>query len=98
MRTTGVEKFKPLCNSIECPDNFTPIPDAATTECDGGVCGVSQCCEAFCSYFACPGGYIPVEDADIIPCPDSGCTKSLCCGTFSKPQPLNIYQGYTFMS
>ena len=78
----GIEKFKPVCNSIECPDNYTPIDDAANVLCDGGVCEVSQCCEAYCSYYACPNGYTPVEDADLILCPTtgSGCTKSLCCG------------------
>ena len=67
------------CNSIGCPDGYTPIDNAKEVECEDDPCEVSQCCEAFCSYYACPNGYTPVDDADSILCDDDGCTTDLCC-------------------
>ena len=67
------------CNSIGCPDGYTPIEDAKYVPCLQSPCRVTQCCEAFCSYFPCPNNYIPVDNADDILCDDSGCTTELCC-------------------
>ena len=67
------------CNSIGCPNGYTPIENAQTTTCSGDMCEVSQCCEAFCSYHPCPNGYTPVVNATTIACADSGCTTALCC-------------------
>lgn len=67
-----------FCNSIGCPNGYTPITNAHDVECDNH-CGVEQCCEAFCSYHPCPNNYIPVDGADEILCPDSGCTTKKCC-------------------
>ena len=67
------------CNSIGCPNGFTPIPRAWEMPCDGNVCEVDQCCEAFCSYHACPDGYIPIDNADSIRCRGNECTTRQCC-------------------
>ena len=50
--------------------------------CEGGVCTVSQCCEAFCSYHACPDNYTQIPNAGTTLCPDSGCTDDLCCEAY----------------
>lgn len=74
--------FRPqnvYCNSIGCPNGYTPIDDAAEVKCDGNDCRAAQCCEAFCSYHACPDNYTPVDGADSILCDNDGCTTSLCC-------------------
>jgi len=69
----------PYCNSIGCPNGYTPIDNAHDVECDNRKCEEKQCCDAFCSYYACPNNYTPVHGADTILCPDSGCTTDLCC-------------------
>ena len=69
----------PYCNSIGCPNGYTPIYNAHDVECDNGKCEEKQCCEAFCSYYACPNNHTPVYGADTIKCDDSGCTTDLCC-------------------
>ena len=67
------------CNSIGCPDGYTPIDNAKEVECEDDPCKVAQCCEAFCSYYACPNNCTPVTGAAGILCDDSGCTTELCC-------------------
>lgn len=71
-----------MCNSIDCPNGYTPIHDAMTVECDDDPCQVSQCCEAFCLYHPCPNNFTPVFDAGTTMCPGSGCTDDLCCGEY----------------
>ena len=66
------------CNSIGCPDSFTPIPNAWEVVCTSDPCDYAQCCEAFCSYYACPDSYIPVENAGEILCNDA-CDTDTCC-------------------
>ena len=75
------------CNSIGCPDGYTPIHNAEEVECEDDPCEESQCCEAFCSYYACPNGCTPVTDASSILCEEDGCTTDLCCdcGEFIRP-------------
>ena len=75
------------CNSIECPDSFTPIPDAMNVACEGDACSVSQCCEAFCSYMACDDGYTQIPNANTTMCADSGCTAGLCCEALCSSYP-----------
>ena len=70
---------KKFCNSIGCPNGFTPIPHASDVACNGNECKVEQCCEAFCSYHACPNNFVPVKDADSIKCTDSKCSTEQCC-------------------
>ena len=68
-----------FCSSLQCPDRSTPIVDASTTECGGGTCDASVCCEAKCSFHQCPDRTTPVVDADDIVCDDLTCTDDLCC-------------------
>eukprot|EP00904_Undaria_pinnatifida_P003279 jgi/Undpi1/12952/HiC_scaffold_7.g02618.m1 len=75
------------CNSIECPDSYTPIDDAMNVACEGDECSVSQCCEAFCSYYACDDGYTQISNANTTMCADSGCTAGLCCEAFCSYYP-----------
>ena len=95
MRTATEEDCEPsnklYCNSIGCPDGYTPIDNAKDVECEDDPCEVSQCCEAFCSYYACPDKCIPVTGADTILCDDSGCTTELCCDCGEHNQTLNEY-------
>ena len=67
------------CNSIGCPNSFTPIKNAMEVACEDNKCEVSQCCEAFCSYYACPNGYIPTVDAATTLCDNQTCTTAQCC-------------------
>ncbi|CAM9555397.1 unnamed protein product [Ectocarpus fasciculatus] len=67
-----------LCNSIGCPDGYTPIPNAWEVECTGD-CSVAQCCEAYCSYYACPDSYIPIDNANTTLCTNDDCTTEQCC-------------------
>ena len=81
-----------LCNSIGCPNGFTPIENAQNTSCAGDTCEASQCCEAFCSYHSCPNGYTPVGNATTIKCADSGCTTDLCCDSCECPHASVVLQ------
>ena len=67
------------CNSIGCPDGYTPIDNAKEVECEDDPCRVAQCCEAFCRSHACPNGCTPVADAAAILCDDFECTTEQCC-------------------
>lgn len=65
------------CNSIGCPDSWTPIDMAWEVPCTG-ECVYTECCEAFCSYWACPDSYIPVEGAGDMLC-NEACSTEMCC-------------------
>eukprot|EP00903_Cladosiphon_okamuranus_P019871 g18264.t1 len=70
---------KKFCNSIGCPNGFTPVPDAQGVPCYGNECKVEHCCEAFCSSHACPNNFVPVQGAGFIGCTNSKCTTEQCC-------------------
>lgn len=68
------------CDSIDCPDGFTPIANADAVKCWGNTCESSQCCEASWSYHPCPIDFFSVEDAENILFDNGGgCTIYMCC-------------------
>lgn len=78
--TGKVDEIEPLyCNSIDCPDGYTPIDNAKEVLCEDDPCEVAQCCESFCSSYSCPNSFTPADDSASILCEDSGCTPELCC-------------------
>ena len=59
----NVHHSKPKnCHTVDCPNGYTRVRDAAKVECEGGRCEKKQCCEAFCSYHSCPDDYVHVKD------------------------------------
>ena len=56
------------CNSIGCPDDKVPIPEAWITHCENDVCTEAQCCLAHCSSFSCTDDYTPVPQAETVLC------------------------------
>ena len=78
-----------FCNSIGCPNGFTPIDDAQNTECDADPCEVSQCCNLFCNSIGCPDGFIPIQDAQNTLCDADPCEESQCCEAFCSFHPCS---------
>ncbi|CAM9861104.1 unnamed protein product, partial [Pylaiella littoralis] len=73
------ETAPPMCNSIGCPNGYTPIDNACEVECSNGECGVDQCCKVVCAGYACPNNYTPIQDADEVLCTHGICTTVQCC-------------------
>lgn len=51
------------CNSIGCPNDKVPIPEAWITPCTGNVCTEAECCQLHCSSYSCPDTFTPVPQA-----------------------------------
>ncbi|WP_411015751.1 hypothetical protein, partial [Salmonella sp. s36468] len=70
------------CNTVACPNNFTPILEANTTMCADSGCTTGLCCEELCISYACPDGFTQISSAATKVCAVTGCTTGSCCEAF----------------
>lgn len=85
-----------FCNSIGCPDNYTPVDEAWNVKCEDDWCTEEECCLAMCACFPCPNGQIPIESVKYDLCYDNYCSEKQCCYEREfviKKESLRMYSG-----